>query len=39
MLSPRDVAGKYGVRNCDGACTEWGYKTVGGDNCFHKSNQ
>jgi hypothetical protein len=32
---PKDVAGKYAVNNCGGACTEWNYDTIGGDNLLY----
>jgi hypothetical protein len=30
-MSPRDVAGKYVVKKCGEACTEWNYNTIGRD--------
>jgi hypothetical protein len=29
-----DVTGKYAVKNCGEASTDWNYDTIGGDNLF-----
>jgi hypothetical protein len=36
-MSPKDVTGKYAVRNCDEANTEQKYKTRASENFFHNS--
>jgi hypothetical protein len=38
-LKPRDVTGKYEVKNCGGACREWNYETIGGDKFFPQIQQ
>jgi hypothetical protein len=36
-MNPKDVTGKYAVKNCGEACT-LNYNTIGDDNYLHKSN-
>jgi hypothetical protein len=38
-MSPRDVTGKYAVRNYGEECIEWNYDRNVGDNLGHKSIQ
>lgn len=38
-MSPRDVKGKYAVKNCGEAYAEWNYNTLGSESFLHKSNQ
>jgi hypothetical protein len=38
-MNTRYVMGKYAVKNCGKADTEWNYNTKGSDNFLHKSKQ